>query len=219
MKESKPSARNKVVRGAKRAQYDEVTRNDILDAGYLCHISYLYEGNPVIIPMAYVREKNCVYVHAARKSRLLNSILEQEQACVAVTHLDGLVLARSAFNHSVNYRSAVIFGKPFAVNEDEEKLATLKKITNKIVPGRWEEVRQPSEKEMKATLVVGIRIDEWSCKVRTGAPVDDKPDYDLPIWAGVVPMKTIFEEAQPDPQNKPGLAEPASVTNITNSLK
>ena len=211
MEKGKPSAKSKIVRSPNRAHYDEETLHQVLDDGFLCHVAYLFEGSPVIIPTAYVRRGNMIYLHGATKNRMLNSILNQGQACVAVTHLDGMVLARSAFHHSFNYRSAVVFGKPVKIEDAEEKNAILKLITENIIPGRWQEVREPSEKELTATLIIGIEIEEASVKIRSGAPVDDDADYDLPIWAGEFPLQQVFKEPVTDNRCPQGLAIPESV--------
>ena len=211
MEKDKPSAKSKIVRSPNRAYYDEETLHEVLDDGFLCHVAYTFEGSPVIIPTAYVRKDNMIYLHGAAKNRMLNSILNQGQACVAVTHLDGMVLARSAFHHSFNYRSAVIFGKPVNITDAEEKNAVLKLITENIIPGRWQEVREPTEKELTATLVIGIKIEEASVKIRSGAPVDDDADYDLPIWAGEFPLQQVFTEPVTDGRSPQGLALPESV--------
>ena len=213
MSEGKPSARNKIVRSPNRAHYDKESLYQVLDAGFLCHVSYLFEGSSVIIPTAYARKDDVIYIHGAKKNRMMNSILEQNQACVAVTHLDGMVLARSAFHHSFNYRSAVVFGTPEIIEDKDEKTMVLKMITDNIIPNRWEEVREPSEKELTATLVIGIKIDEASVKIRSGAPMDDKEDYDLPIWAGELPMQLVFTKPIPDPVLPQGIEVPNSVIN------
>ena len=211
MGKGKPSTRSKIVRGPKRAHYDEATLHLVLDDGFMCHVAYLFEGSPIIIPTAYVRKGNKVYIHGAAKNRMMNSILNQGQACVSVTHLDGMVLARSAFHHSFNYRSAVVFGKPVKIEGAEEKNDVLKLITENILPNRWQEVREPSEKELKATLVIGIEIEEASVKIRSGAPVDDDADYDLPIWAGEFPLKQVFQEPVTDSRCPADLTIPDSV--------
>jgi len=211
MEKGNPSARSKIVRGPKRAHYDEETLHQVLDDGFMCHVAYLFEGSPIIIPTAYVRKANRLYLHGAAKNRMLNSILNQGQACVAVTHLDGMVLARSAFHHSFNYRSAVIFGKPVKIEDAAEKNSVLKLITENILPNRWQEVREPSEKELTATLVIGIEIEEASVKIRAGGPVDDEVDYDLPIWAGEFPLRHIFQEPITDSLSKQDLSIPDSV--------
>jgi len=213
MDRSKASARSKIVRGPKRAHYDEETLYEVLDDGFMCHVSYLYEGSPIIIPTAYARKGNTIYIHGAAKNRMMNSVLNQGQACVAVTHLDGMVLARSAFHHSFNYRSAVVFGMPVKVEDEKEKNDVLKLITDNIIPDRWDEVREPSKKELKATLVIGIEIEEASVKIRSGAPVDDDADYDLPIWAGELPMRQAFQNPIKDSKLSQELSVPQSVLN------
>lgn len=209
----KPSAKSRVVRGPKRAHYDEKTLYEVLDDGFMCHVSYLYQGSPIIIPTAYARKGNTIYVHGAVKNRMMNSILSQEEACVAVTHLDGMVLARSAFHHSFNYRSAVVFGTPLKIEGDQEKNDILKLITDNIIPDRWDEVREPSAKELKGTLVIGIEIEEASVKIRSGAPVDDDADYDLPIWAGEFPLRQVFQDPIKDSKLSQDLPVPQSVIN------
>jgi nitroimidazol reductase NimA-like FMN-containing flavoprotein (pyridoxamine 5'-phosphate oxidase superfamily) len=213
MDRAKPSVRSKIVRGPKRAHYDEKTLFEVLDDGIMCHVAYLFEGSPIIIPTAYARKGNTIYIHGAAKNRMMNSVLNQGQACVAVTHLDGMVLARSAFHHSFNYRSAVVFGKPVKIEDEKEKNDVLKLITDNIIPDRWDEVREPSEKELKATLVIGIEIEEASVKIRSGAPVDDEADYDLPIWAGELPMRQVFQEPIKDSKLSQELSVPKSVLN------
>jgi nitroimidazol reductase NimA-like FMN-containing flavoprotein (pyridoxamine 5'-phosphate oxidase superfamily) len=210
----KPSSRSKIVRGSKRAHYDKKTLYKVLDAGFLCHVSYLFNGSPVIIPTSYAREGNMLFIHGAKKNRMMNSVLEQGQACVAVTHLDGMVLARSAFNHSFNYRSAVIFGTPVRIEDEKEKERALKLITENIMPGRWREVRTPSTKEIRATQVIGIEIDEASVKMRSGGPVDSEADYDLPIWAGVLPTKQMFLDPIADKKLSQGIEIPKSIKNV-----
>lgn len=214
MSEYSPTSKSKIVRSHKRASYDKNDLQAVLDAGYLCHVSYLFHGSPVIIPTAYGYENDTVYIHGALKNRMLLSILDQEQACVAVTHADGMVLARSAFHHSFNYRSAVIFGKPRQITDREEKNRILALITENIIPGRWDEVRQPSEKELGITLVVAIDISEASVKVRAGGPIDDEEDYALPIWAGVLPTLNTFGAPITDEKLTHDLPVPESVKNI-----
>ena len=214
MGKGKPSAKSKIVRSPNRAHYDEETLHRVLDDGFMCHVSYLFKGSPVIIPTAYVRKGNMIYLHGAAKNRMLNSILNKGQACVAVTHLDGMVLARSAFHHSFNYRSAVVFGKPMKIEDAEEKNAVLKLLTENILPSRWQEVREPSAKELTATLIIGIEIEEASVKIRSGAPVDDDADYDLPIWAGELPLRQMFQEPVTDKRSPQSLPIPDSVLQV-----
>jgi uncharacterized protein len=213
MNKDKTSIKSKIVRSPDRAHYDEKTLFEVLDAGFLCHVSYLFDGSPVIIPTAYARGNKTIYIHGAAKNRMMNSILDQGQACVAVTHLDGMVLARSAFHHSFNYRSAVIFGSPVKIEDEAEKAAVLKRITENILPGRWQEVRAPSEKELKSTLVIGIEIEEASVKIRAGAPIDDDEDYQLPVWAGELPLTWEFQNPIEDRRLAQGISIPESVIN------
>jgi len=210
----KPTDRSKIVRSPNRAHYDKETLYQVLDAGYICHVAYNYKNSPVIIPTAYAREDDVVYIHGAIKNRMINSILEMDQATLAVTHLDGMVLARSAFHHSFNYRSAVVFGKPFQVSDSTEKNRLLALITENILEGRWDEVRQPSAKELSGTLVVGIKIDEASVKIRSGKPLDDDEDYDLPIWAGELPVKMVYQQPITDESGIKDLDRPKSVLKM-----
>ncbi len=211
MRKENPSARSKIVRSAKRAHYDKDSLYAVLDDGFICHVAYQYEGSPVIIPTAYCRKGDTVYIHGAVKNRMLTSIVTQETATFSVTHLDGMVLARSAFHHSFNYRSAVVFGKPFIVEDTHEKNQILKLITENILNGRWDEVRTPNEKELAITLVVGIKIDEFSVKIRSGKPLDDDEDYALPIWSGELPLQLEYQQPITDETGVPDLDIPTSV--------
>lgn len=196
--------RNRVRRIPKRGYYDRETIYPILDASFICHIGFSVEGQPYVIPTSYGREGDVIYLHGSSKSRMMNKMDEGIPVCLTVTHLDGLVLARSAFHHSMNYRSAVIFGTAKEVHGAEKEKGLLI-ISENILEGRWDEVRGPSEKELKATSVLRLEIESASAKIRTGAPGDDKPDYELPIWAGVVPMKIEYGEPEVDPLLKEGI--------------
>ncbi|MEQ8242627.1 pyridoxamine 5'-phosphate oxidase family protein [Fulvivirga sp.] len=207
--------RNKVKRVPERGHYDKSTVFEILDAGKICHASFVVDNQPFVIPTIYGRDGDCLYLHGATTSRLIKQLETGVQISLAVTHLDGLVLARSAFHHSMNYRSVVIFGTAKLVMEDN-KMQALKVISDQLVPGRWEESRQPNAKELKATAVLEIKIDQASAKIRTGGPKDDKEDYDLDIWAGVVPMQTTYQAIIPDIELKNGIAIPKSVINLIN---
>ena len=199
MDEFKPSARNKVKRIPKRGHYDKKTIYEILDAAFICHLGFtMPNGQPFVIPTAYGRDGDRIYVHGATKSRMMMAAKEGIPVCLTVTHLDGIVLARSAFHHSMNYRSAVVFGKAKEVL-DEEKEHALLVISESILKGRWDESRLPNAKELKATTVLAIEIEEASAKIRDAGPSDEKADYELPIWAGVVPMKTVYETPWADP--------------------
>ncbi len=187
----KVNSRNKVKRVPQRGAYDQETAYEILDAGFLCHMGFNVEGQPFVIPTLYARHGNKIYVHGATTSRMLGELKKGVPVCLTVTHVDGLVLARSAFHHSMNYRSVVVFGNAVEV-ENGEKEKILKIISDNIIANRWEETRTPSVKELIATSVLSIVIDQASSKIRTGDPVDDNEDYDLDIWAGVVPIVTSY---------------------------
>ncbi len=197
--------RSKIKRAPKRGNYDEATIYRILDAGQICHIGFIHHGQPVVIPTIYGRTGNKLFIHGASISRLIVELEKGIDISLSVAHVDGLVLARSAFHHSMNYRSVVIFGKATLVANEEKNLA-LKIISDHLIPGRWEEVREPNAKELKATKVLEISIDEASAKVRTGSPVDDAEDYKLNIWAGEIPFKKIALDPISDPKLKQGLA-------------
>jgi len=200
-----PTARTQIKRLPKRAAYDQAQVHAILDAGYLCHVGFVTEGQPVVIPTGYARAGEVLYIHGSAASRMLRTLSEDVDVCVTVTLVDGFVLARSAFHHSMNYRSVVVFGKARLVTERAEKREALRCFTNHIVPGRWEEVRQPTEQELKATSVLALDLKEVSAKVRTGPPIDDEEDYSLPVWAGVVPIEQKLGQPVPDDRLAPGV--------------
>jgi hypothetical protein len=202
--------RNKVKRLPKRGHYDQETIFGILDDAFLCHVGFEIAGQPYVIPTAYGRDGEVLYMHGSSKSRMIQHLATGAPLCLTVTHLDGLVLARSAFHHSMNYRSAVIFGTATLV-EGEEKMHALEVISEQILKGRWAEVRQPNPTEMKATSVLRITIEQASAKIRTGPPGDEAEDYALPIWAGVVPAELTFQDPLPDPAMDPAHELPASV--------
>jgi len=179
---------NKVKRVPKRAVYDKEVIHNILDSAFVCHVSFIIDDQPFIIPTAYGRSGELVYIHGAATSRMLSHLRGEIPVCVAVTQLDGIVLARSTFHSSMNYRSAIIFGKAHLIDSAEEKIQALKRITDNIIKNRWQETRQPNEKELKATSVLAIKIETASAKIRTGGPLDDPEDMDLDIWAGVIPL-------------------------------
>ncbi len=209
------SKRNKVTRLPKRGAYDKATIYKILDAGFLAHVGFVTDGQPFVIPTAYGREGDTLYIHGSAASRMLKDLTKGIPVCVTVTHLDGLVLARSSYNHSMNYRSVVAFGNAHLV-EGEEKERALYLISENILKGRWEEAREPNEKELKATSVLAIPIDQASAKIRTGAPGDFKEDYELPIWAGVLPVQTLYGNVIADEQNLDGLEVPPSAKHVEN---
>ena len=200
-----PTSRTQVKRLPKRAVYDHAQVCAILDEGFICHVGFVVEGQPYVIPTGYARSGGQIYIHGSAASRMLRELGQGAQLCVEVTLVDGLVLARSAFHHSMNYRSVVVLGQARLVTDVEEKTAALACFTNHIVPGRWDEVRQPTEAELKGTTVLALALDEVSAKVRTGPPIDDEEDYALPVWAGVVPLRIKAGEPTPDPRLPEGV--------------
>ena len=183
--------RTRVRRLPKRGAYDRETINSVLDEAFVCHVGFVIDGQPYVIPTGYARIGDDLYIHGSSASRMLRSLTEGVQVCVTVTLVDGLVLARSAFHHSMNYRSVVILGKATLVDEPEEKNRAMEALTEHIVPGRWKDVRWPTELELKATSVLKVPIEEASAKIRTGGPVDDEEDYTIDIWAGVLPLELV----------------------------
>jgi len=203
-----PTARTRVVREADRAVYDREAVYHILDEGFLCHVGFVTDGQPFVIPTSYGRKGDSLYIHGSAASRMLRQMKEGVAVCVTVTLLDGLVLARSVFNHSMNYRSVVILGKGILVEDAAEKLAALRVLSEHILPGRWDDSRQPNERELKATSVLRVPIEEFSAKVRTGPPVDDEEDYAFPTWAGVVPLEMNAGTPINDARLLPGTGVP-----------
>lgn len=184
-----PTARTRVVREAHRGVYDRETAYRILDEGFLCHVGFVVDGQPFVIPTSYGRHDDSLYIHGSAASRMLRNMKDGVPVCVTVTLLDGLVLARAVFNHSMNYRSVVVLGKAMLVDHPQEKLEALRLLSEHIIPGRWADARQPNERELKQTSVLKLPIEEFSAKVRTGPPIDDEEDYSFPAWAGVVPLE------------------------------
>ncbi len=193
-----PTARTRVVREPHRGVYDRGTVNQILDAGYLCHVGFVADGQPYVIPTSYGRDGDMLFIHGSAASRMLRGLNQGIPVCVTVTLLEGLVLARSIFNHSMNYRSVVILGKATLVDDPTEKIAALRVLSEHILPNRWDDVRQPNEKELKATSVIKIPIQEFSAKVRVGPPIDDEEDFSFPTWAGVIPLEMTAGAPIPD---------------------
>lgn len=181
--------RNRIKRLPKRGHYDRETIHRILDEALICHVGFVERGQPYVIPTNFARVEDNIVLHGAKASRLLKHIEAGHPICVEVTIIDGLVLARSGFNHSVNYRSVVVFGKGRLLKDEQEKLTALRAVTEHLIPGRWQEARLPNRKELNATSVVSVNIDEASAKVRMGPPVDEQEDYALPVWAGILPFQ------------------------------
>ena len=208
----KKTKRTNLVRNPARAAYDRDVVNQIIDATPLCHVSYIIDGRPYVTPTLQWREGDTIYWHGSSASRFLRQIVGKD-VCMAITHFDGLVLARSAFHHSINYRSVMLFGEATKI-EDSEKNELLHNFVENLIPGRWENLRQMTAQEAKATTVYSMPIDEGSAKVRSGPPVDDDDDYSLPIWAGVLPLSQVLQEPVPDPKNLDGLEVPTHVCDF-----
>jgi len=202
MSQYTPTDRTQVKRLPKRGNYDRETVYNILDTAFVCHVGFSVDGQPFVIPTNYGRSGDTLYLHGSAASRMLNTLSAGVPVCVTVTHVDGLVLARSAFHHSVNYRSVVILGKAQLVEDPAEKMEALRIFTEHVMKGRWNDVRIPTEQELKATTVLSLPLEEVSAKVRTGGPIDDEPDYALPVWAGVLPLETVAKTPLPDAQRK-----------------
>jgi nitroimidazol reductase NimA-like FMN-containing flavoprotein (pyridoxamine 5'-phosphate oxidase superfamily) len=213
MSDFTPTGRTQVKRLPKRGKYDRETVYSILDSGFVCHVGFSVEGQPYVIPTNYGRSGDIVYLHGSAASRMLRTLSEGVPVSVTVTHVDGLVLARSAFHHSVNYRSVVILGTARLVEDPAEKMEAMRVFTEHVMKGRWDDVRQPTEQELKATLVLALPLEEVSAKVRTGGPNDDAPDYDLPVWAGVLPLETVPKQPVADPNRKKDTAIPEYLKN------
>jgi len=184
-----------------RGRADRAELYAVLDVGLICHLGVIVDGSPVVLPTGYGRVGDTLYLHGSSANRALLAA-DGHEICVTVTHLDGLVCARSVFNHSMNYRSAVIFGTARLVTDDAQRLAALQAVTEQLVPGQWDHARQPTRKELAATLVLELSLAEASVKVRTGGPHDDDEDYDLDVWAGVVPAQLMFGSPEPDPDRR-----------------
>jgi hypothetical protein len=211
-----PTARTRVVREPKRGAYDRDTVYRILDEGFLCHVGFVVDGQPFVIPTSYGRKDASLYIHGSAASRMLRQMQKDGvPVCITVTLLDGLVLARSVFNHSMNYRSVVILGKATLVDDPEEKLAALRILAEQILPGRWDDARQPNDRELKATSVLRVNIEEFSAKVRTGPPNDDEEDYSFPTWAGVLPLAMVPGRPIDDARLLPGREAPEYVKHYS----
>lgn len=205
--------RTRLRRLPKRAHYDRATVHAVLDAGLICHVGYVIDGQPYVTPTCYWRHGERLYWHGSSASRMLRRLKEGIPACLTVTYVDGLVLARSGFHHSINYRSVMAFGTARAV-ADEDKLGALEEFVEHLLPGRWAELRPPTAQEVKATTVLWMDLEEVSAKIRTGPPVDDEEDYGLPIWAGVVPLATTVGAPEPDPRLLRGLSAPQYLEHL-----
>lgn len=212
------SKMNKVRQLREKGRYDRDTVHRILDAGLVAQVAFVEEGNPVVVPMIYGREGETVYLHGARKARVIRMIEGSESICLNVTLLDGIVLARSAFNSSMNYRSVTVFGTPSLVEGNAEKLRAMKVISEHLMPGRWDELRAPHENEVKMTGVIAVTIDAASAKVSAGMPVDEPDDYAIPVWAGVLPLSSRLGSLQDDDRLLPEAKASAAVRALQNRV-
>jgi uncharacterized protein len=214
-----PTSRTTIKRLPKRGEYDRAAVYQILDEAFVCHVGFVVGEQPYVIPTGFGRLGDNLYLHGSAASRMLRTLSDGVDVCVTVTLIDGLVVARSAFHHSMNYRSVVALGKATVVENEEEKREALETITNHIIPNRWAEAREPNEQEMRATLVLVLPLVEVSAKVRTGPPLDDEEDYQLPIWAGVVPLQMTAATPIADPRLLEGVEPPAQVRRYSRSKK
>jgi nitroimidazol reductase NimA-like FMN-containing flavoprotein (pyridoxamine 5'-phosphate oxidase superfamily) len=213
----KKTKRSTIKRVPKRALYDQKTIYELLDRNHLCHVGFIYEDFPAVIPTLYGRKENTIFLHGAAVSRLMTSLKKEIPLCISIAKTTGIVLARSAFHHSLNYESIVLHGSGRLV-EGFEKEHALKAISDHLIVGRWEECRPPTTKELKATHVISVDLEEVSAKVRTGGPLDDKQDYSSDYWAGVIPIIEKFGIPQPDQQLPDRLKKiPTSIQNLTNN--
>ena len=210
-----PTQRSQIKRKAKRGNYETQVIYDILDEALICHVGFTTNNQPFVIPTAYGRVEDKLYIHGSPASRMLRNLSQGIEICVTVTLLDGVVLARSAFHHSMNYRSVVIFGTATLVNNTEEKYEALRAFTEHVIPQRWQETRQPNKQELQGTTVLSLPLTEASAKVRTGNPVDDEADYNLPIWAGVLPLQMVAGKAIADERLIEGIEVPEYVKNYS----
>lgn len=199
------TARTTVRRLPERGHYDRDEVYAVLDAGFICHVGFAVDGQPYVVPTSYWRKGDHVYFHGSAASRMLRTLSGEVPVCLTATHVDGLVLARSAFHHSINYRSVVILGDASLVSDNDEKSKAFKDFVDYVLPGRWPEIRWPDEQEMKATSILRLPIQEASVKIRKGDPKDDAPDLDMNVWAGVVPFYTVAGEPVPSKDLRVGI--------------
>lgn len=214
-----PTGKSRLKRLPQRGDYERESVYQILDEGFICHVGFVARGQPFVIPTGYARAGETLYLHGSQASRMLRALKSGIDVCVTVTLVDGMVMARSAFHHSMNYRSVVVFGRAVAVEVRDEKFAALRALTEHLAPGRWDETRQPTEGEMRATLVLALPLAEVSAKVRTGPPVDDEEDYALPVWAGVVPLKLVAGAPVADPRLPQEIEPPPHVLNYARGAR
>ncbi|HJU52926.1 MAG TPA: pyridoxamine 5'-phosphate oxidase family protein [Pyrinomonadaceae bacterium] len=208
MENFEPTARTTLKRLPKRGNYERETIYGILDEGFVCHVGFVVDGRPFVIPTGYGRAGDQLYIHGSAASRMLRTLREGIDVCVTVTLVDALVLARSSFHHSMNYRSVVIFGRAQVVEDEGGKMEALRVFTDHIMRGRWEDARLPNQSELRQTMVLALPLAEASAKIRTGPPIDDEEDYELPVWAGELPLRVVTGEAIADPRLNAGVEQP-----------
>ena len=209
------TARTTLRRLPQRGAFDRESINQILDEGFICHVGFAVDGQPFVIPTGYARAGDRLFIHGSQASRMLRTLGQGIDVCLTVTLIDGLVLARSAFHHSMNYRSVVVFGRAALVDERSGKLAALRALSEHMIPGRWDDVREPSERELQLTTVLTLPLVEASAKVRTGPPLDDEEDYELDVWAGVIPLRLIANAPTSDPRLPAEIDPPPYVINYS----
>ncbi|HVE57444.1 MAG TPA: pyridoxamine 5'-phosphate oxidase family protein [Pyrinomonadaceae bacterium] len=210
-----PTEKTKLKRIPKRGNFERETIYKILDEAFVCHVGFVANNQPFVIPTSFARIDDRLVIHGSAASRMMRSLSEEIDVCVTVTLVDGLVLARSAFHHSMNYRSVVVFGKAKVVSEEQEKYEALKAFTEHIVPDRWAEIRPPTKNELKGTTVLSLALTEASAKIRTGNPVDDEEDYNLDVWAGVLPVHLTTGAPVADDRLKSGISVPPNILNYS----
>jgi uncharacterized protein len=193
-----PTQHTKVKRHPERGAYDRATIDSILDEALICHVGFVVDGRPFVIPTIHARDGDNLYIHGSPGSRMLRTTKEGVDICVTVTLLDGLVLARSVYNHSMNYRSVVVLGRAREVTDQEEKLHAMQRVVEHVVPGRWDDARRPNDGELQGTTILSLPLDEASAKIRSGPPTDDDADLELPVWAGVIPLGIESSKPLPD---------------------
>jgi uncharacterized protein len=212
-----PTERTKIRRIPKRGSYEREQIYQILDEGFVCHIGFTVDEQPYVIPTAYARDGDNLIVHGSAASQMMRAMAWETDVCVTVTLIDGLVLARSAFHHSINYRSVVIFGKAKLISDEGQKMEALRLFTEHLIPNRWAEIRPPNALELKATTVLSLPLDESSAKIRTGDPKDDEEDYEMKVWAGVIPLKATTGKPIDDSRLKDGVSPPDYVSEYKRS--
>jgi uncharacterized protein len=215
MKQLSETSRTTLKRLPKRGSHEREVINSILDEGFICHVGFAVDSKPFVIPTGYARVGDTLLIHGSQASRMLRALSEGIEMCVTVTLLDGLVLARSAFHHSMNYRSVVIFGRATPVGDRTEKISALLALSEHIIPNRWQDVREPTESELRQTTVLSLPIDEASAKIRTGPPLDDEGDYELEVWAGVLPLRMVAGQPIADPRLLSDIEPPQYLTNYS----